>query len=141
MDNNNINGTIKLSLHTLKNVEVQTLKGKRCVCIPADENGIFLSDKGGIYISFFINKLKDQKWGYTHSLKRKMSIDEYKNSTKEDRDNMPICGYFEPYKPKEGTNTQPTYQSPREGGYQANTQAQTQAPAKSSGAGVDDLPF
>lgn len=131
---NSLNGTIKLQLNKLNNVEVVEYKGKRCVCIPADENGIFISEKGGLYIDFFLGKMFEEKWGYTHSLKRRLTMDEYKRSTPEQRKKMPDVGYFQPTKPRDNGGNYAPQQT------QQQTQQAASSPTTQKGS-VDDLPF
>lgn len=105
MDNNqnNLAGSVNLNLGTLNNVEVVEYKGKQCVIIPVDENGIFLSEKGGKYLPFIMSPLSEMKWGKTHTFKRKLTRDEYQRFTKAQKDAMPVVGYLEPFKPREAT--------------------------------------
>lgn len=131
MDNNG-NGTISIHLNKLTGVSVVENGGKKSVMIPVDENGIYISERGTIVLSYFMSKMQEEKWGKTHCLKRKMSKDEYLKSTREQRDNMPVGGYFEPMRPREGgcnnnaTPSSPAPQHPQTTNY---------------GGGVGDLPF
>lgn len=138
MDNGN--GTINIQLNKLSDVSVVDVRGRKCVVIPVDENGIYISDKGTIVLSYFMSKMQEEKWGKTHSLKRKLTKEEYKTWTKEQKDNNPVAGYFEPWKPREGYSNngggyaQPSYNAP---------QASSPAPnyGGNNGGGVGDLPF
>lgn len=124
------NGTVNIHLNKLKDVSVVDVRGRKCVVIPVDDNGIYISEKGTIVLSYFMSKMKEESWGKTHSLKRKLTKEEYKTWTKEQKDNNPIAGYFEPWKPREGYNN---------GGYAP--QASNPAPTYNGGNGIGDLPF
>lgn len=132
MDNN---GTINIHLNKLNDVSVVDVRGRKCVVIPVDNNGIYISEKGTIVLSYFMSKMQEEKWGKTHSLKRKLTKEEYKTWTKEQRENNPVAGYFEPWKPREGYNS---------GGSQApSSQAPSSTPINSgnNGGNIGDLPF
>lgn len=136
MDNNG-NGTINIHLNKLNDVSVVDVRGRKCVVIPVDDNGIYISEKGTIVLSYFMSKMQEEKWGKTHSLKRKLTKDEYKTWTKEQKDNNPVAGYFEPWRPREGYNN-------NGGGYAQSTYNAPQAPSPApnyGGGGVDGLPF
>ena len=130
------NGTINIHLNKLNDVSVVDVRGRKCVVIPVDSNGIYISEKGTIVLSYFMTKMQEEKWGKTHSLKRKLTKEEYKTWTKEQRDNNPISGYFEPWKPREGYsnsggNAQPSYNAPSSApNYSGN-----------NGGNIGDLPF
>ena len=131
MDNGN--GTINIHLNKLSDVSVVDVRGRKCVVIPVDENGIYISDKGTIVLSYFMSKMQEEKWGKTHSLKRKLTKEEYKTWTKEQKDNNPVAGYFEPWKPREGYSS---------GGYQTSVpQASQSTYTNTNGGDVADLPF
>ena len=138
MENNITSGTVGIHLNKLNGASVVDVRGKKCVVIPVEENGIYISDKGTIVLSYFMSKLQEEKWGKTHSLKRKLTKEEYKTWTKEQKDNNPIAGYFEPYVARaNGYNN---------GGYNPQPNApQTPQPtynsANSMGGDVADLPF
>lgn len=102
----NFGGTIGIQLSRLNNVETVEYKGKRCVVIPIEENGIYTSDRGTLVLSLFMARMPEPKWGKTHTVKRKLTGDEYKNMTRQQRDKHPVIGYFEPYGKKENTLTQ-----------------------------------
>lgn len=95
------NGTIGLQLNKLNDVSVVDVRGRKCVVIPVEENGIYISEKGTIVLSFYMTKMNEEKWGKTHALKRRLNREEYLSMTKAQRDSTPIVGYFEPYRSKE----------------------------------------
>lgn len=137
MENNITNGTVGIHLNKLNDVSVVDVRGRKCVVIPVDNNGIYISDKGTIVLSYFMTRMPEEKWGKTHTLKRKLTKDEYKSWTKEQKDNNPIAGYFEPWRPREGSHNNSG------SGYQQNSYApQTPTPPTYAGqmpGGADDL--
>lgn len=137
MENNITNGTVGIHLNKLNDVSVVDVRGRKCVVIPVDNNGIYISDKGTIVLSYFMTRMPEEKWGKTHTLKRKLTKDEYKSWTKEQKDNNPIAGYFEPWRPREGSYNNSG------SGYQQNSCApQTPPPptyASQMSGGADDL--
>ena len=134
MDNNIISGTLGVQLDKLKNVSVVDVRGKKCVLIPVEDNKIYISQKGTVVLSLFMSKLKEEAWGKTHSFKRKLTKDEFKTLTKEQKDANPIVGYFEPWRPREDYNNNSSGYAP-----------QAPSPAHdydgNNGGGVGDLPF
>ena len=139
----NGNGTVNIHLNKLKDTSVVDVRGRKCVVIPVDDNGIYISEKGTIVLSYFMSKLPEEKWGKTHMIKRKLTRDEYKFWTKEQKDNNPVAGYFEPWKPREGGYTN------NASGYANNNNNAPQAPTTPSynnmGGGtsddLSDMPF
>ena len=137
MDNNTMNGTVGLHLNKLNGVSVVDVRGTKCVVIPVDSNGIYISDKGTIVLSYFMSKMPEEKWGKSHTLKRKLTKDEYKSLSKDQRDNTPIAGYFEPWRPRDGS-----YNNSNNGYQQQNYGAIPTPPPASpafGGGSVDDL--
>lgn len=122
-------GTISIHLSKLNDVSVVDVRGKKCVVIPVEENGIYISPKGTIVLSYFMSKMFEEKYGNTHVLKRKLTKEEYKNSTAEERKRTPDGGYFSPYRGMSANNASQPAQTPRPT-YSNNN----------SGA-VGDLPF
>lgn len=139
MENNIASGTIGIQLNKLNGCSVVDVRGKKCVMIPVEENGIYISEKGTIVLSYFMTKMKEESWGKTHSLKRKLTKEEYRTWSKEQKDNNPIAGYFEPWKPRDG------YGNNNGGGHQTSApapQGATPSYSRSSNSGdVNDLPF
>ena len=140
MENNITNGTVGIHLNKLNDVSVVDVRGRKCVVIPVDNNGIYISDKGTIVLSYFMTRMPEEKWGKTHTLKRKLTKDEYKSWTKEQKDNNPIAGYFEPWRPRDNSY------NGNYGGYQSNNQQQAApnpptAPVYGSADDLSDMPF
>jgi hypothetical protein len=87
----------KMNLAKLKSV-VKKVKGKNgmidCIIIPIEENDLFLSKKGSVFIdliAFENDKIKE----YTHMLKQSIDGDKYKAMTKDEQFAMPILGNLE----------------------------------------------
>jgi len=86
-----------MNLAKLKSV-VKKVKGKNgmidCIIIPIEENDLFLSKKGSVFIdliAFENDKIKE----YTHMLKQSIDGDKYKAMTKDEQFAMPILGNLE----------------------------------------------
>jgi hypothetical protein len=128
---------IKLDLSKLEKVAVTDIQGKngrvKCVVIPVEDNNVFVSDKtGSIYIDFTAHERREQAFGQSHIVKRRLSSEKYRAMTQEERNNIPICGSLSPF---EGQG----------GGYQDNApQPSTSQSSSSFGMGASsnvDLPF
>ena len=105
------NSNIKLNLAKLNKVAAVNLKGKsgnvvKCVVIPVDENDIFLSEKGGIYLDLVAVAMKEERYGQTHFIKRAIPDEKYKSMTDEEKKNIPIVGSISPIKAKQADVTQ-----------------------------------
>lgn len=128
-------GTVSLYLNRLKNVDIIDVKGKKCVVIPVEDNGIYISQKGTMVLSYFMSKMyEEDKYGHSHVLKRKLSKDEYKTMSPEDRKKVPDGGYFSPYKSQGGYSQGQGYSAP-----QSPTNPSTQKGG--NGNNINDLPF
>ena len=105
-------GTISIHLSKLNDVSIVDVRGKKCVVIPVEENGIYISPKGTVVLSYFMSKMFEEKYGNTHVLKRKLTKEEYQRSTAEERKRVPDGGYFSPYRgqgaSQASTSTSPT---------------------------------
>lgn len=97
-------GILDITLNKLNNVDFVKYNGKYGVFIPIEENGIYLSDKGTAVISFFMSKMKKTKWGRTHSLRRRLTRIELEMIPTEEREKVPVCGYFKPFLTSYNTN-------------------------------------
>lgn len=101
-----MNYNLKLDLAKLKKVGVANITGKtgnkvKCVVIPVEENNIFLSEKGGIYMDLACFALKQENYGQSHLIKQSLSEEERKSMTEEERNAMPIVGALKPMKAKQ----------------------------------------
>lgn len=90
-------GNLSIYLNRLENAELIEHNGKKCMCIPVDDNGIYCSQKGSVVLHLFFMKMYDGKDGMTHCVRRKLTKEEYANSTKDSRAKMPNVGFFKPY--------------------------------------------
>ena len=134
------NYNIKLDLSKLNKVAVTDVQGRsgrvKCVVIPIEDNGVFVSDKtGSIYLDFSAYERKEESYGQTHIIKPRVGGAKWKAMTEEERKNIPICGSLSPT-------------SYTENGYQDNTpQPSTSQSSSSSSFGNynsnsdDNLPF
>lgn len=101
-----MNYNLKLDLAKLNKVGVANITGKsgnkiKCVVIPVEENNIFLSEKGGIYMDLACFALKEEKYGQSHLVKPSLSEEQRKTMTEEERNALPIVGALKPIKAKQ----------------------------------------
>ena len=75
---------------------VETRNGKRVVVLPIEDNNIFISDKGGIYLNLQATPLKEEMYGQSHIIKNKLPRDKYLALSKQERDSIPIVGGIKP---------------------------------------------
>ena len=94
------NLVVKLQLNSLKNVFVKDFQGKtetkRCICIPIDDNDLFISEKGSVYLDLLAwenNKLKD---GKTHLVKQSISKKRREWMSDDELKSQPILGDVKP---------------------------------------------
>lgn len=95
------NYNIKLDLSKLCKTTTMDIQGKtgkvKCVVIPVEENGIFLSDRtGNIYLDFTAYERKEESFGQTHFIKPRVGGAKWKAMTDEERKNISICGSLSP---------------------------------------------
>lgn len=124
-------GTISLHLNRLNNMSLENVKGKKCVVIPVEDNGIYISPKGAVVLSYFMSKMYEEKYGNTHVLKRKLSKEEYKRMSPEDRKRTPDGGYFSPYRGQGGYSQGQGHSVPQP----------TNNTGTNKGSNINDLPF
>lgn len=103
---NEKNYNIKLDLAKLTKVAAVNLTGKtgekvKCVVIPIQENDIFVSEKGGIYIDLTAIAMKEERYGQTHLIKKSIPSEIYKELSDEAKNNQPIIGALSPIKRKQ----------------------------------------
>ena len=84
------NYNIKLDLSKLCTTTTMDIQGKtgkvKCVVIPVEENGIFLSDRtGNIYLDFTAYERKEESFGQTHFIKQRVGGTKWKAMTDEER--------------------------------------------------------
>lgn len=95
---------IKLDLSKLKNTGACKLVGrtgeKVCVVIPVEDNNIFLSEKGGMYLDLTATAMKEERYGQTHFIRKSIPSDVYKEMSDDDKKAVPIIGSLSPIKAK-----------------------------------------
>lgn len=107
---NEKNYNVKIDLAKLNKVGATLIKGRsgnsvKCVVIPVEENDIFISEKGGIYLDITAVAMKEERYGQSHLLKRSIPSEKYKAMSDEEKKNQPIIGALSPIKPKQAEVT------------------------------------
>lgn len=124
------NYKVKLDLAKLCNTQVVEVQGKKCVVIPVDDNGIFLSQKGGIYLDLIARENAEPKYGQTHYIKRNVSKKTFAEMSNDARDSVKnIVGNLAPFE-FENNNTAPQTPTPV-----------SQIPETPKAVDVNSLPF
>lgn len=89
------NYSIKADLLKLKGAFVTNLKGKtatkRCLCIPIDDSGLFLGEKG-CYLNMVALAMREPKFGDSHCVKVSLDKAVMDAMTEEERNAVPILG-------------------------------------------------
>lgn len=123
------NYKVKLDLAKLCNVQAVDVQGKKCVVIPVDDNGIFLSQKGGIYLDLVARENTEPKYGQTHYIKRNVSKKTFAEMSNDARDSVKnIVGNLAPFEFE--NNTAPQTPTPV-----------SQIPETKKTVDVSELPF
>lgn len=152
MSDNISSGTVSVYLNRLTNATLQDFNGKKCMVIPIEDNNIYISDKGTVMLSMFMEKLNTPNdYGKTHFLRRKVTKAELSSMTVEQKNKLPILGYFSPFVAGQRNNQ---YNNASDflgnnGGYQQNNNQYSAprgnspygAPQRPSSGGSDDMPF
>lgn len=63
------NYKLKLDLAKLCGSQIVEVQGRKCVVLPVDDNGIFLSQRGAAYLDLNIRESREVKYGQTHFAK------------------------------------------------------------------------
>lgn len=63
------NYKLKLDLTKLCGTQIVEVQGRKCVVLPVDDNGIFLSQRGSAYLDLNIRESREVKYGQTHYAK------------------------------------------------------------------------
>lgn len=125
MEKENFN--IRLNLAALKRTDIKELPKKdgsgtiRCVVIPVEENNIFVSEKGNIFLT--LDAWSTDSPYHTHRIRRTLTKMEREQMTKEEKNAM-WCGDMKPI----------NYNGNNNGYKQNNAQQQTQN-------SYEDIPF
>lgn len=89
------NYSIKTNLLKLQGAFVTNIKGKtatkRCLCIPIDDSGLFLGEKG-CYLNMTAIEMQNPQYNETHCLKVSYAKEVYERMTDEERQAQPIIG-------------------------------------------------
>lgn len=89
------NYSIKTDLLKLQGAFVTNIKGKtttkRCLCIPIDESGLFLGEKG-CYLNMTAIEMQNPQYSDTHCIKVSLDRSAYERMTDEERAAQPIIG-------------------------------------------------
>lgn len=137
------NYNIRLNLAKFNKTTIMDIQGKsgkvKCVVIPIEENGIYISDKtGNIFLDVSAYEQREIYYGQTHAIKQKVGGDKWRNMTQEERKAIPICGNMTPIEVANGNG----------GNYQDNTPQPSTSQSSGSFGGYnsnssndDNLPF
>lgn len=136
------NGMLSIYLNRLNNATVEVVRGKECVVIPVNDNNLFISSKGTIVLTTLLLKMKESKWGKTHSIQAHIKKEERDKMTEEQRkEAAKELGYFKPFEDRgnaERQNNNPPYNS-------APRASAAPAPATNgktnNGDDLEDMPF
>ena len=103
MDKKNYN--IRLDLSKVPSAFVHTIQGSKknvkCVCIPIEENNIFISETTKrIYWDIQAKSLANSNYGQSHALKPRVGSERWKTMTEEERNAIPFIGNMSPIEGK-----------------------------------------
>ena len=97
------NYTISTDLLKLQGAFISNLKGKattkQCLCIPIDDAGLYLGQKG-CYLDLAAFQLQNSQYGDTHCVKQSLSKQKRDAMTEEERKALPIIGNMRPIQSK-----------------------------------------
>lgn len=102
------NYKLKLDLNKLCGVQVIDVQGKKCVVLPVDDNGIFLSQRGAAYLDLNIRECREVKYGQTHFAKVSVNKKTFASMSNEAKDALKnVVGNMSPdeYNPDNATTT------------------------------------
>lgn len=89
------NYSIKTDLLKVKGAFVTNIKGKtatkRCLCIPVEDSGLFLGQKG-CYLNLTAIEMTNPQYQDTHCIKVSYDKEVYEQMTEEERKAQPIIG-------------------------------------------------
>ena len=89
------NYSIKTDLLKVKGAFVTNIKGKtmtkRCLCIPVEDSGLFLGQKG-CYLNMTAIEMQNPRYQDTHCIKVSYDKEVYAQMTEEERKAQPIIG-------------------------------------------------
>lgn len=137
------NGMLSIYLNRLNNATVEVVRGKECVVIPVNDNNLFISSKGTIVLTTLLLKMKESKWGKTHSIQAHIKKEERDKMSEEQRkEAAKELGYFKPFEDRgnaerQNNNNPPYNPTPRASAAPAPaTNGKT-----NNGDDLEDMPF
>ena len=137
------NGMLSIYLNRLNNATVEVVRGKECVVIPVNDNNLFISSKGTIVLTTLLLKMKESKWGKTHSIQAHIKKEERdKMSEVQRKEAAKELGYFKPFEDRgnaERQNNNPSY-TPTPRASDAPAATNTNSTTK-NGDDLEDMPF
>ena len=137
------NGMLSIYLNRLNNATVEVVRGKECVVIPVNDNNLFISSKGTIVLTTLLLKMKESKWGKTHSIQAHIKKEEREKMSEEQRkEAAKELGYFKPFEDRgnaERQNNNPSYNSAQRAS--AAHTATTTNSTTNNGDDLEDMPF
>ena len=87
------NVSIKLNLASLKHALMKSEKtGKPLLVIPVEENNLFKSEKGNIYLDLIAFPVKSPNEDQTHVVKQSLPKDMREKMSKDEQKALPIIG-------------------------------------------------
>lgn len=128
------NYKLKIDLAKLCGTQVIDVQGKKSVVIPVDDNGIFISQRGAVYLDFNIRESREVKYGQTHFAKVSVNKKTFATLSNEAKDALKnVVGNMSPdeYNPD---NTTTTSSAPMP------TSTPSPSPA-TNGVDISNLPF
>lgn len=81
------------------NIQGRTTK-KRCICIPFDDGGVFVGEKG-VYLGMNAWEINKPKYGDTHGVKVELSKEARETMSEEELRNQPFVGHMKPIERKQ----------------------------------------
>ena len=134
------NGMLSIYLNRLNNATVEVVRGKECVVIPVNDNNLFISSKGTIVLTTLLLKMKESKWGKTHSIQAHIKKEERDKMSEEQRkEAAKELGYFKPFEDRgnaERQNNNPPYKPAPMASATTTTNSTTK-----NGDDLEDMPF
>ena len=100
-----MNYNVKIDLMKLRGARIEELGGRRCVCVPLDENSGPLEEDGGACIlSLAAFELRIPKNGQTHLLKVALQRDQLFGMSADGRRSIPYIGNMIPWEKPAGSS-------------------------------------
>lgn len=92
-----MNYSAKIDLMKFRNAFATNIQGKtstkRCVCIPIDDNALFVGEKG-VFFDINIREIKEEnrKYGDTHVIVQSLPKEVYESMSDEQKKSLPVFG-------------------------------------------------